>query len=152
MSLSMTVSAFCTSFSMRVKRLWIALAVPMIFDRVLDANGAFSAASFAIAALVFGGCWLADHVVCLILKVVVSLFCEDSPRGLSFRKDSPRVVTPHEDSPREVTPRKETPCEDSLRGFFVMNPRGDCLFVNPPYTKCIVPFLAPSKLLRFCFG
>ena len=100
MALSMTASALCTSFSMRVKRLWIALAVPMVFDRVLDANGAFSAASSAIAALVFGGCWLADCVIRRTLKVVVSLFCKDSPRGLSLRKDSPRKVTPHKDSPR----------------------------------------------------
>ena len=88
-SLSMTVSALCTSFSMRVKRLWIALAVPMVFDHVLDANGAFSAVFFEIAALVFGGCWLADCVVCRTLEVVVSLFCKDFPLGLSLREDSP---------------------------------------------------------------
>ena len=62
--MSMTASALCTSFYMRVKHLWIALAVPMVFDLVLDARGVFSAASFAIAALVFGVCWIADLVVC----------------------------------------------------------------------------------------
>ena len=53
MSLSMTASALCTSFSIRAKRLWIAFAVPMVFDRVLDDNGACKAALRAIAALVF---------------------------------------------------------------------------------------------------
>ena len=79
---------------MLVKRLWITLAVPMFFNRVLDANGAFSAASFAIAALVFGGCWLADRIVRHTLKVVVSLFCEDFPWGMSFCGDSPCVDSP----------------------------------------------------------
>ena len=50
----MTASAPCTSFSMPVKRLWIEFAVPMVFDRVLDDNGAYKAALRAIAALVFG--------------------------------------------------------------------------------------------------
>jgi len=53
-SLFMTASALCTSFSMRVNRLWTAFAVPIVFDRVLDANGAFNAATCAVAALVFG--------------------------------------------------------------------------------------------------
>ena len=110
MSLSMTASALYTSFSMRVQSLWIAFAVTMVFDCVLDANGAFSAASFAIAALVFGGCWLADRAVRHTLKTVPSLFHEDSPQGLSLLGDSPHVVTPCKDSPREVTP-----CEDSPR-------------------------------------
>ena len=39
---------------MRVNRLWTAFAVPMVFDRVLDASGAFNAASRAVAVLVFG--------------------------------------------------------------------------------------------------
>ena len=39
---------------MRVNRWWIAFAVPIVFDRVLDANGAFNAASRVVAALVFG--------------------------------------------------------------------------------------------------
>ena len=68
----------------------------MVFDLVLDANGAFSAASFAIAALVFGGCWLAYCVVLCTLEVVFSLVCKGSLQG-----------------PCEVIPR-----EDSLRGFF----------------------------------
>ena len=50
----MTVSAWCTLFFMRVNRLWIAFAVPIVFDHVLDANGAFIAAFCAAAALVFG--------------------------------------------------------------------------------------------------
>ena len=50
----MTTSALCTSFSMHAKRLWIAFAVPMVFDRVLNDNGACKAALRAIAALVFG--------------------------------------------------------------------------------------------------
>ena len=53
-SLSMTASTWYTSFSMRVNRFCTAFAVPMVFDRVLDANGAFNAASHAVAALVFG--------------------------------------------------------------------------------------------------
>ncbi len=53
MSLSMTASALCTSFFMRAKRLWIAFAVPIVFDCVLDDNGAFKSALQAIAALVF---------------------------------------------------------------------------------------------------
>ena len=65
MSLSMTASALCTSFSMRVKRLWIAFAVPLVFDRVLDANGAFKAALGAIAALVLGVVGFATHGCCL---------------------------------------------------------------------------------------
>jgi len=144
----MTASALCTLFSMRVNHLWIAFALPMVFDRVLDARGAFSAASFAIAALVFGfgGCWLADHVDRCTLQVVVSLFRKDSPRGLSFRGDSPRVMTPREDSPHEVTPHEDSP------RFFVKNSRGDCFFANSLYTKCIVPFPAPVKLSRFGFG
>ena len=39
---------------MRANCLWAALAVPMVFDRVRDASGAFIAASLAVAALVFG--------------------------------------------------------------------------------------------------
>ena len=39
---------------MRVNRIWAALALPMVFDRVFDASSAFIAASCAIAALVFG--------------------------------------------------------------------------------------------------
>ena len=54
MSLSMTAKTLCTLFSTRAKRLWIAFAVPMVFDRVLDDNGACKAALRAIAALVFG--------------------------------------------------------------------------------------------------
>ena len=50
----MTDSAWCTLFSMRVIHLWISFAVPMVFDRVLDDNGAFNAASCAVAVLVFG--------------------------------------------------------------------------------------------------
>jgi hypothetical protein len=37
---------------MHVKRLWIAFVVTMVFDRVLDDNGAFKAALCAVAALV----------------------------------------------------------------------------------------------------
>ena len=106
MSLSMTASALCTSFSMRVNRLWIAFALPMVFDCVLNARGAFSAASFAIAALVLG-CRLADCVIRHTLKGAVSLVCNDSPRGLFLRKDSPRVVTPRKDSLRNMTPCEE---------------------------------------------
>ena len=87
MSLSMTAGALCTSFSMRVKRLWTALAVPMVFDLVLGANGAFNAAFFAIAALVLG-CWLVVCVVCRTLKGAVSLVREDSPRGLFLHRHS----------------------------------------------------------------
>ena len=92
-SLSMTESALCTSFSMRVKHLWTALAVPMVFDLVFDANGAFSAAFFAISALVLG-CWLVVCVVCCILKVAVSLVCKDSLLELSFCRGSLCKMTP----------------------------------------------------------
>ena len=78
------------SFSMRVKRLWIALAVPMVFDHVLDANGAFSAASFAIAALVFGGCWLADNVVYCTLEDVFLCFAKTPHWGCLFA-ETPRA-------------------------------------------------------------
>ena len=88
---------------MCVKHLLVEFAVPMVFGCILDAYGAFSAAFFAIAALVFGGCWLADCIVCCTLEDVVSLFCKDFSPGLTL----------WEDSPRGVTPRK-----DSLRGFF----------------------------------
>ena len=118
MSLSMTASALCTSFSMHVKRLWIAFTVPMIFDLDLDARGAFSAVSFAIAALVFGVGWLADQVVLCTLKTVASLFCKDSPWGLSLCNDSLSVVTSCKDSPLKVTPHEETPRKDS-RGDFL---------------------------------
>ena len=72
MSLSMTASARCTSFSMHVNCWWIAFAVPIVFDHVLDANGAFIADFRAVAALVFGvlvvfymhvHCLLTDHGV-----------------------------------------------------------------------------------------
>ena len=43
-SQSMTASALCTLFSMCAKRLWIAFAVLIVFDCVLDDNGAFKAA------------------------------------------------------------------------------------------------------------
>jgi len=39
---------------MRVKRLWIAFAVLMVFDCVLDDSGAFKAALRAVSALVLG--------------------------------------------------------------------------------------------------
>ena len=39
---------------MHVNRWWIAFAVPIVFDHVLDANGAFIADFRAVAALVFG--------------------------------------------------------------------------------------------------
>jgi hypothetical protein len=52
--LSITANACCTSFSIRANRFWAALAVPMVFDLVCDASGAFIAAARAIAALVFG--------------------------------------------------------------------------------------------------
>ena len=52
---------------MRVNCLWIAFAVPIVFDRVLDANGTFSAASRAVAALVFGlVVGFATHGCCLL--------------------------------------------------------------------------------------
>ena len=52
---------------MRVNRLWIAFAVPIVFDRVLDDNGAFNAASCAVAALVFGVVvGFATHGCCLL--------------------------------------------------------------------------------------
>ena len=65
MSLSMTARSLCTSFSMRVKRLWIALAVPMVFDRVPDDNGAFKAAVRAVDALVLDVVGFATHGCCL---------------------------------------------------------------------------------------
>ena len=110
MSLSMTASALCTSLSMRVKHVWTALAVPMVFDLVLDANGKFNAAFFAIAALVLG-CWLVVCVVCRTLEVAVSLVCEDSLLGLSFRRDSLRKVTPRGNSLREFC------CDESPWGM-----------------------------------
>ena len=64
MSLSMTASALCTLFSMRVKRLWIAFAVPMVFDRVLNGNGAFKSALRAVAALVLGVVGFTMHGCC----------------------------------------------------------------------------------------
>jgi len=64
-SLSMTVSALCTLFSICVKNLWIALAVPMVFDLVLDDNGAFKAAVCAVAALVLGVVGFAAHGCCM---------------------------------------------------------------------------------------
>ena len=39
---------------MRVSFWWSAFAVPIVFDCVLDANGAFIVAFCAVAALVFG--------------------------------------------------------------------------------------------------
>jgi len=96
-SLSMTESALCTSFSMRVKGLWTALAVPMVFDLVLNANSAFNAAFFTIATLVLGF-WLVVCVVCRTLKVAVSLVREDSLLGLSVCGDSLCKVTPRGDS------------------------------------------------------
>ena len=39
---------------MRVNRWWSAVSVPIAFDSVLDANGAFIAAFCAVAALMFG--------------------------------------------------------------------------------------------------
>ena len=66
MSLSMTASALCASFSIRVKRLWIALAMPMVFDRVLDDSGTFKAALHAIADLVLGVVGVTTHGCCLL--------------------------------------------------------------------------------------
>ena len=121
---------------MRVKRLWAALAVPMVFDLVRDASGAFIATARANAALVFGValgvvmpvCFRQTVcVVCRTLETVASLFwselsprtnssCKvapgkDSPRGLSPREDSPREVSPREDFPRGLSPRKDFPCK-----------------------------------------
>ena len=65
MFLFMTASALCTLFSMRVERLWIALAVPMVFDCVFDDNSAFKAAVRAVASLVLGVVGFATHGCCL---------------------------------------------------------------------------------------
>jgi len=81
--LSITASACCTSFSMRMNYLWAAFAVPVVFDRVCDASGAFNAASRAAAALVFGvvvgvavhGCCLL--IVCGFQRCAVWLFATD---------------------------------------------------------------------------
>ena len=62
----MTASALCTLIYMRVKRLWIAFAMPMVFDCVLDYNGTIKAALRAVAALVLGVVGFTAHGCCLL--------------------------------------------------------------------------------------
>ena len=60
---------------MCVNRLWAALPVSMVFDRVHDASGAFIAASRAVAALVLGSVALREVSGCCPLTVFVFLRC-----------------------------------------------------------------------------
>ena len=57
---------------MRANRLWAALAVPMVFDRVRNASGLFIAASRADPALAFG---VALRVVPGCCRLTVCIFC-----------------------------------------------------------------------------
>jgi hypothetical protein len=55
---------------MSANRLWIAFAVPMVFDCVLDDNDMFNAAYRAVAALVFGVVvGFATHGCCLLTNL-----------------------------------------------------------------------------------
>jgi hypothetical protein len=76
--------------------------VPLVFDLVRDASGAFIAAACAITALVIGGAlgvvWCCRLTVCIVrrtLETVASLFWSLSPHA-----HSPRKVAPRGDSPR----------------------------------------------------
>ena len=46
--------------------LWIAFAMPMVFNRVLDDNGAFKAALHAVAALVLDVVGFTTHGCCVL--------------------------------------------------------------------------------------
>ena len=48
--------------------------------------------------------------------------------------------------------RSEMPMCPGSRIFCDESPWGLFFRANSPYTKCIVPFPAPSNLLQFCFG
>ena len=51
---------------MRVNCVWIAFAVPMVFNRVLDDSDAFKAALRAVAVLVLGVVGVTTHGWCLL--------------------------------------------------------------------------------------